>query len=527
MTKTLPAGVQIVGPITPAVEEVLTTEALQFVADLHRTFNPTRVDLLKRRVERQKKLDQGEIPGFLPETAAIRSGDRRVGPAPADLNDRRVEITGPTERKMMINALNSGVKAFMADFEDALAPTWENVILGQINCSDAIRRTIEFVNPDGKTYRLNEVVATLLMRPRGWHMIERHVLVDGAPISGSLFDFGLYMFRNAKELIARGSGPYFYLPKMESHVEARLWNDIFNYTQDKLGIARGTVRATVLIETILAALEMEEILYEIREHAAGLNAGRWDYIFSTIKKFAKHEALILPDRVQVTMTVPFMRAYTELLVHTCHKRGAHAIGGMAAFIPNRRDPVVTDNALAKVREDKLREFGDGCDGTWIAHPDLSPTVLEVANGFFGAKPNQKERLREDVQVADSQITAVGVPGGKITEGGLRMNVNVGLQYLDAWLQGNGAVAIHNLMEDVATAEISRSQIWQWIHHGARLEDGRPVTRDLYAQIRDEELARLGGKSAERYADAAAILDTLCLNDEFIEFLTLIAYDYLD
>jgi len=527
MTQTLPAGIQITGKMTPAVEEVLTADALQFVADLHRTFNLQRVELLKRRTERQKEFDRGVVPGFLPETASIRSSAWQVAPAPADLNDRRVEITGPTERKMMINALNSGAKVFMADFEDALSPTWENAILGQINCSDAIRRTISFANPDGKTYKLNETVATLLVRPRGWHLPEKNVLVDGEPISASLFDFGLYMFRNAKELLQRGSGPYFYLPKLEGHREARLWNDVFNAAQEKLGIPLGTIRATVLIETILGALEMEEILYEIRDHAAGLNAGRWDYMFSAIKKFAKRHDLILPDRAQVTMTVPFMRAYTELLVRTCHARGAHAIGGMAAFIPNRRDPVVTENALAKVREDKLREFGDGCDGTWVAHPDLVPTVLEIANAALGDRPNQKERMREDVQVTDSQITAVGVPGGKITEAGLRLNVSVALQYMNAWLGGNGAAAINNLMEDAATAEISRSQIWQWIHHNAKLEDGRPVTRALYQQIRDEELAKLGGVAVDRYADAVAILDQLCITDDFIDFLTPIAYGYLD
>jgi malate synthase len=527
MTQTLPAGVEIVGKITPSVQEVLTTEALQLLADLQRTFNPRRKELLARRVERMAQFNAGVLPGFLPATEHIRSGEWRVAPAPVDLNDRRVEITGPTERKMMINALNSGAKVFMADFEDALSPTWFNAIEGQINCSDAIRRTIEFVNPDGKTYRLNETVATLLVRPRGWHLTEKNVLVDGEPISGSLFDFGLYMFRNAKELLRRGSGPYFYLPKLESHLEARLWNDVFNFTQDRLGIARGTIRATVLIETILGALEMEEILYEIREHAAGLNAGRWDYIFSAIKKFAKHEEMILPDRAQVTMTVPFMRAYTELMIRTCHKRGAHAIGGMAAFIPNRRDMEVTEMALAKVREDKLREFGDGCDGTWVAHPDLVPTVLEIANAALGDKPNQKERLREDVRVSDKQIIAVGVPGGTITEAGLRLNVSVALQYINAWLQGNGAAAINNLMEDAATAEISRSQIWQWIHHNAKLTDGRPITRALYEQVRDEELAKLGGTSADRYEEAAEILDKLCETDDFIEFLTLIAYRYLD
>ncbi len=527
MTNRTPAGVEIVGPISPAVTDVLTPDALAFVATLHRQFNDRRLERLQARRERQKRFDAGEIPGFLPETASVRAAEWKVAPAPADLNDRRVEITGPTERKMMINALNSGAKVFMADFEDALSPTWENVVQGQINCSDAIRRTIAFDNPDGKRYVLNDEVATLLVRPRGWHLVEKNVLVDGAPVSASLFDFGLYMYRNAAELLARDSGPYFYLPKLESHLEARLWNDVFVAAQAGLGLPNGTIRATVLIETILGALEMEEILYEIRDHAAGLNAGRWDYIFSAIKKFARNEQQILPDRAQVTMTVPFMRAYTELMIRTCHKRGAHAIGGMAAFIPNRRDPVVTENALAKVREDKLREFGDGCDGTWVAHPDLVPTVLEVANGYLGDRPNQKDRLREDVQVTDWQITDVGVPGGTITEVGLRLNISVALQYMNAWLLGNGAAAINNLMEDAATAEISRSQIWQWIHHGARLDDGRPVTRSLYEQFRNDELAKLGGTSSGRFEEAAELLDELCLSNEFIEFLTLIAYSHLD
>jgi malate synthase len=521
-----PAGVKILGPVTPVVEEVLISPALEFVASLHRAFNPRRQELLARRAERQHEIDRGIAPTFLEETESVREAVWHVAPAPADLDDRRVEITGPTERKMMINALNSGAKVFMADFEDALSPTWENVILGQINCSDAVRRAIEFVNPDGRVYRLNEVTATLLVRPRGWHLVEKHVTVDGEPISASLFDFGLYFFRNAKELLARGSGPYFYLPKLESHREARLWNDVFVAAQEKLGIPHGSIRATVLIETVLAALEMEEILYELREHAAGLNAGRWDYIFSIIKKFRNWEHFVMPDRAQVTMTVPFMRAYTELMIRTCHKRGAHAIGGMAAFIPNRRDPLVTENALAKVREDKLRESSDGCDGTWIAHPDLAPTVLEIFDAVLGERPNQKDRLREEVHVEDSQIVRPGVPGGKITEAGLRLNVSVALQYLNAWLGGNGAAAINNLMEDVATAEISRSQIWQWIRHEATLEDGRMVTRELYTQIRDEELAKLGCVDVDHYKNAAEILDRLILNDTFVEFLTLIAYEYL-
>jgi malate synthase len=523
----MPAGVTILGPISPAVEQVLTPAALAFVADLHRTFNSRRVELLKRRAERQAEIDGGILPTFLDTTEDIRNAEWYVAPAPADLNDRRVEITGPTERKMMINALNSGAKVFMGDFEDALSPTWENVILGQINCSDSIRRTITFENPDGRVYSLNPVTATLLVRPRGWHLAEKHVTVDGAPISGSLFDFGLYMFRNAAELLARGSGPYFYLPKLESHLEARLWNDVFDYTQDKLGIPRGTIRATVLIETILAALEMEEILYELREHAAGLNAGRWDYIFSVIKKLRNVDYAVLPDRSQVTMTVPFMREYTQLLIRTCHKRGAHAIGGMAAFIPNRRDPVVTENALAKVREDKLREATDGCDGTWVAHPDLVPVALEIFDEVLGERPNQKERLREDVHVLDRDLLNPHVPGGQITEAGVRQNISVALQYLNAWLNGNGAAAIHNLMEDVATAEISRSQLWQWIRHGAKMNDGYVITAELYEGLRNEELTNLGGHDAERYGDAAEILDKLVLAEEFIDFLTLVAYDYLD
>lgn len=522
-----PEGVQLCGAMTPSVEAVLTTDALAFVADLHRKFNPTRMALLARRAERQIAIDNGHLPDFLPETVAVRTSAWQVAPAPADLNDRRVEITGPTERKMMINALNSGAKVFMADFEDALSPTWENVIAGQINCSDAIRRTISFQNPDGRVYHLNDTVATLLIRPRGWHLTEKHVTVDGTPISASLFDFGLYLFRNAKELLARGSGPYFYLPKMESHLEARLWNEVFTYAQEKLAVPYGSVRATVLIETILAAFEMEEILYELRDHAAGLNAGRWDYIFSTIKKMRNRGDLLLPDRSQVTMTVPFMRAYTELLVRTCHKHGAHAIGGMAAFIPNRRDPVVTENALVKVREDKTRESNDGCDGTWVAHPDLVPVAMACFDQVLGDRPNQKERLREDVHVEGRELINIGASGGQITEGGVRLNVSVALQYINAWLNGNGAAAINNLMEDAATAEISRSQIWQWIRHGAKLADGRPVTRDLYRQIRDEELHKLGGPGAERYEEAAELLDKLILTDQFIEFLTLIAYDYLD
>jgi malate synthase len=518
-------GVVVSGPSTPAAERVLTAEALGFVADLQRRFGPRRRELLDRRRQRQAELDAGAIPAFLAETAHVRSADWSVAPAPADLDDRRVEITGPSERKMMINALNSGARVFMADFEDALSPTWANVVEGQANVIDAVRRALAFESPEGKRYRLNSELATLLIRPRGWHLVERHVTVDGEPISASLFDFGLWFFHNAHELLQRDSGPYLYLPKLESHLEARLWNDVFLVAQELLGIPRGSVRATVLIETILAAFEMDEILWELREHAAGLNAGRWDYIFSIIKTFHGRADMVLPDRIQVTMAVPFMRAYTQLLVRTCHRRGAHAIGGMAAFIPNRRDPEVTETALAKVREDKERESGDGFDGTWVAHPDLVPVAGEIFDRHLGERSNQKERLREDVEVSVDQLLDVRVPGGRITEAGLRNDVGVALQYLDAWLGGTGAVAIVNLMEDAATSEIARSQLWQWRRHGARLDDGRPVSAELYERIRDEELGSLGS-GAGHLADARGILDRLVLDDGFTEFMTQLAYPQL-
>ncbi len=526
MDTTVIPGVEVVGPAVPDTGRVLTPEALAFVAGLHREFNPTREALLQRRAARQVALDAGARPDFLPETATVRHADWQVAPTPLDLQKRRVEITGPVERKMMINALNSGASIFMADCEDAFSPEWAAVVAGQGNLQDAVRRTIEFRNPDGKEYRLNDETAVLLVRPRGWHLTEKHVLVDGAPISASLFDFGLYFFHNARELLARGTGPYFYLPKLESHLEARLWNDVFKHAQDSLGLSRGTIRATVLIETILAAFEMEEILYELRDHSGGLNAGRWDYMFSMIKKFRNQPAFILPDRSQITMTVSFMRAYTELLVKTCHTRGAHAIGGMAAFIPNRRDPEVTERALAKVREDKEREAGDGFDGTWVAHPDLVPVAMEVFDRVLGDRPHQKERRREEVQVRADDLLDTNIPDGRITEDGVRLNISVALQYLNSWLLGNGAAAINNLMEDTATAEISRAQLWQWIRNGAAMADGRPVTGDLYATLRAEELAALGGPATGRYADAAAILDALVLDPQFTEFLTLQAYDYL-
>ncbi len=520
-------GVRVVAPVSPEFAAILTPEALAFVARLHRAFNPTREALLARRAERQRELDGGRPLDFLPETRAVREGDWRVAETPADLQDRRVEITGPTERKMTINALNSGARVFMADCEDSLSPTWENVVGGQINLRDAVRRTIELVQDDGREYRLNERTAVLLVRPRGWHLPEKHVLVDGAPVSASLFDFGLYFFHNARELLDRGSGPYFYLPKLESHLEARLWNDVFNAAQDALGLPRGTIRATVLIETIPAAFEMEEILHELRDHSAGLNAGRWDYIFSLIKKLRNRPDAVLPDRAQVTMTVPFMRAYTELLVKTCHRRGAHAIGGMAAFIPSRRDPEINRVALARVREDKEREAGDGCDGTWVAHPDLVPVATEIFDRILGDRPHQKERQRDDVRAGAGALVDLRVPGGTITEAGFRNNVNVALQYLNSWLLGNGAAAIFNLMEDAATAEISRAQLWQWIRHGAALDDGTSVTRDLYERVRAEELGRLEGAGQGRYREAAAILDGLVLDEGFTDFLTIPAYAYLD
>jgi malate synthase len=521
------SDIEIRGTVPTDAAHILSPEALAFVAALHREFNPVREQLLARRQERQAAIVAGKPLTFLEETRSVRESDWQVAPAPPALQDRRVEITGPTDRKMMINALNSGARVFMADFEDALSPCWPNIVDGQRNLFDAVRRTITFLNPDGRVYRLNEQTATLVVRPRGWHLVERHVLVDGQPISASIFDFGLSFYHNAREQLERGAGPYYYLPKLESHREARLWNDIFLAAQDRLGIPRGTIRATVLIETILAAFEMEEILYELREHAAGLNAGRWDYIFSLIKTFRHSPAHVLPDRAQVTMTVPFMRAYTELLVRTCHKRGAHAIGGMAAFIPSRRDPAVNEVALARVREDKEREAGAGFDGTWVAHPDLVPVAMEVFDRILGQKPNQKDRLREDVVVTPEQLVDVRVPGGKITDGGLRTNISVALQYLDSWLRGNGAAAINNLMEDAATAEISRAQIWQWIRHRATTDDGAPVTVERYRATRDDELAKLGGITQGRLGDAVALLNLLVESEEFVPFLTLPAYDYLE
>jgi malate synthase len=524
--------VELKGPRDGRANEVLTPDALAFVGRLQREFGDRRLALLRLRDERQAQLDAGEMPQFLATTRSVRESDWKVAQAPKDLEDRRVEITGPTDRKMLINALNSGARVFMADFEDANSPTWANLVEGQVNLIDAIERRIDFTSPEGKQYRLNDKVATLVVRPRGWHLEERHVEVGRKPISGSLFDFGLYFFHNAERLQKKGSGPYFYLPKLESHLEARLWNDVFNFAQDDLGISRGSIRATVLIETILAAFEMNEILYELREHSSGLNAGRWDYIFSIIKKFRNRPDFVLPDRVQVTMTVPFMRAYTQLLVKTCHRHGAHAMGGMAAFIPSRRDPDVNRVALAKVKEDKDREAADGFDGTWVAHPDLVPTATEAFDRVLGDRPNQLDRQRPDVSVTEEELIDVRVPGGTITENGLRTDVSVGIQYIESWLRGTGAAAINNLMEDVATAEISRSQVWQWIRHSSRLSEGPTVSADLAREIADEELAqirdRLGdeGWAKSRFADARAVFEEVALGPDFPHFLTLVAHRHL-
>jgi malate synthase len=519
-------------PITTSLNdaEILTPEAQAFLVALHRKFDARRLELLEKRKARQIQIDGGKLPDFLPETAHIRESEWTVAPIPADLRDRRTEITGPTDRKMVINALNSGAKMFMADFEDANSPTSGNLIEGQKNLRDAIRREIGFTSPEGKQYKLAEQTAVLLVRPRGWHLVEKHFQVDGAPISGGLFDLGLYFFHNAAELLKRGSGPYFYLPKLESHLEARLWNDVFVFAQDYCGVPQGSVRATVLVETILASFEMHEILWELRDHSAGLNCGRWDYIFSFIKKLRNHADFMLPDRAQVTMTVHFLASYVDLLIQTCHKRGIHAMGGMAAQIPIKNDPEANDRALEKVRQDKLREVKAGHDGTWVAHPGLVGVAKAVFDEFM-PQPNQIDRKREEVHVTAKDL--LQIPAGTITEGGLRMNVDVGIQYLEAWLRGNGAVPIYNLMEDAATAEISRAQVWQWAKHGAKLDDGRPVTRALVQATIAEELAKMETRmGAERFAKgkfplAADLFGKMMLSDEFSDFLTLPAYEFLD
>ncbi len=534
-------GVEVAGGRRPP--DVLSPEALAFVAHLHRQFNPERRRLLAARAGRQARFDAGERPGFAATTRDVRHRAWKVAPVPKDLIDRRVEITGPTERKMMINALNSGARVFMADFEDSLAPTWDNIVSGQRNLADAVRGTISFEAPGGRRYQLVPEPATLVVRPRGWHLSEKHVHVDGVPISASLFDFGLAFFHNARELLDRGSGPYFYLPKLESHLEARLWNDVFLAAQDALGLSPGTIKATVLIETVPAAFEMDEILYELRQHSAGLNAGRWDYIFSLVKKFRLHPDFVLPDRAAVTMTVPFMRAYTELLVQTCHRRGAHAMGGMAAFVPNRRDPEVTAAALANVRDDKTREAHDGFDGTWVAHPDLVPVAGEVFDAALGDRPNQLHRMRPDVAVTSADLLGVADVGAGVTPAGLRANVRVGIAYLASWLRGTGAAAIANLMEDVATAEICRAQVWQWLHQGVTLAgqsgplsgvaDGQRVTAELVRTMADEELVVLrtalgeDAFAAGRFDDARALFEQVAVGDTFVEFLTLAAYDLVD
>jgi malate synthase len=514
-------------------EQVVTPQALEFVAELEHRFGPTRRQLLEARIQKRERLRAGETLDFLPATREIREGDWQVAPAPPELRQRWVEITGPTDRKMVINALNSGADGFMADFEDANAPTWRNMVTGHINLRDAIEGTITYEGSDGRHYELDEQVATLLVRPRGWHLPERHVLVDGAPVAGALFDFGLYFFHCARSLLAEGAGPYLYLPKLESHLEARLWNDVFTFCEEAAGIEPGSIRATVLIETLPAAFEMEEILYELREHSAGLNAGRWDYIFSSIKSFADRPEMVLPDRSDVKMTVPFMRAYTELLAATCHRRGAHAMGGMAALIPSRKDPEANERALDGVRSDKEREVSQGYDGTWVAHPDLVPVAREVFERGLDGAPNQLARQRDDVRITAEQLQDLASTPGSVTEAGLRTNVNVGFQYVSFWLTGRGAAAINSLMEDAATAEISRTQIWQWVQHGAQLEDGRTVTAALVRQVLDEETAKIREHVGEetwtagRPAETREIFDRVALSPELIEFLTLPAYDLLD
>lgn len=524
-------SLELLAPLNDQQAEILSPAALRFLAELHREFNPVRLRLLRQRRERQQALDRAELPRFLPETEWIRTSHWRVLPVPEDLQNRRVEITGPVDRKMVINALNSGANCYMADFEDAHSPTWQSTIDGQINVRDALRGVIEYTSPEGKSYRLNRNVATLLVRPRGWHLPEKHVLIDGAPVSASLFDFALYFFHNARYRVQHDSGVYLYLPKLEHHLEARLWNEVFVRAQELLLIPQGTIKATVLIEHILATFQMEEILYELRHHSAGLNCGRWDYLFSYIKKFARREEFLVPDRVQVTMTAPFMRAYTLSCIKACHKRGAFAMGGMAAYIPIKSDALANEKALQKVREDKRREASDGHDGTWVAHPGLVQIAREEFDKVLGERPNQIERLRDDVQVTPEQL--LEVPKGTITEEGLRTNIRVGIQYLEAWLGGLGCVPLYNLMEDAATAEISRTQVWQWVHNRrARLEDGRPITVELVGQLIGEELEHIRRERGStrfvsgHFPEATRLFEDFVRNDELEEFLTLKAYDLL-
>src|SRR5215510_6717565 len=522
-------GVEIRGPVTEAQREILTNEAIELLAKLARQFEGRRQELLERRVERQKEISAGRLPDFLPETKAIRDQEWRVAPIPDDLQDRRVEITGPVERKMIINALNSGANVFMADFEDSSTPSWENNLQGQINLRDAVARSISFSSPEGKNYQLAEKTATLFVRPRGWHLVEKHLLVDGKPISGSLFDFGLFFFHNAKRLVARGAGPYFYLPKMESHLEARLWNDVFNFAQDGLGLPRGTIRATVLIETILAAFEMDEILYELRDPSAGLNCGRWDYIFSFVKKFRDRPDFVLPDRAQVTMDRDFLNAYVMLLIKTCHRRGIHAMGGMAAKITIKRDTVANEKAIEKVRLDKLREVKAGHDGTWVAHPGL----VGLARDVFDTYMKDANQIHVIPNMTITRDDLLSVTKGEITEEGIRLNVDVGIQYLESWLRGNGCVPIYNLMEDAATAEICRTQVWQWVRHEARMNDGRAVTSQMVREIINEELEKirtlLGSSRFDsgKFDLAARLVEQITTGPEFPEFMTLVAYEYID
>ena len=528
------AKLELNGPMEVGFDEVLTPDALEFVAELEHRFGPRRRELLEARARRRERLRAGEMLDFLPDTAEIREGDWTVAPVGLDMQQRWVEITGPTDRKMTINALNSGADGFMADFEDANAPTWHNMVDGHRNLRDAIDGTITYRDSEGKDYRLEENPATLLVRPRGWHLVERHLLVDSEPVTGALFDFGLYVFHCARRLLRNGSAPYFYLPKMESHLEARLWNEVFEFAQDCLGIPRGTIKATVLIETLPAAFEMEEILYELREHSAGLNAGRWDYIFSSIKCFPDRPEMVLPDRVDVTMTVPFMRAYTELLAATCHRRGAHAMGGMSALIPSRKgDEEANEKALDGVRKDKEREVSQGYDGTWVAHPDLVPVAREVFEKGLDGAANQLGRRRDDVHVTARELLDLAATPGAITENGLRTDVNVGFQYISFWLTGRGAAAINSMMEDAATAEISRTQIWQWVHHGVKLDDGRQVTAELVREVLDEETAKIREQVGEetweegRPEETRQIFERVALSPDLIEFLTLPAYRFLD
>jgi malate synthase len=532
-TSIIAEGVIVKVKSASGFENILTPEALEFFAALQREFNTERKNLLNERKQRQELFSNGILPDFLNETEIIRKGDWKVASIPEDLQDRRTEITGPVDRKMIINALNSGAKVFMADFEDSTSPTWENIIHGQINLYDAIRREIDFTAENGKIYSLNEKTAILKVRPRGWHLEEKNITVDGAIASASIFDFALYFFHNAKELLSRGSGPYFYLPKLESHLEARLWNSVFVNAQDLLGIPQRTIKATVLIETISAAFEMDEIIYELKDHMAGLNAGRWDYIFSIIKKFRTYSEYILPDRVQITMTVPFMSAYTDLLVQTCHKRGAHAIGGMSAFIPSRKDEEINKTAFNKVKADKDLEASKGFDGTWVAHPDLVSIAFDSFKKVMGEKTNQKNVLREDVNITAAQLTNFKIENGEITEEGLRLNIHVGILYIESWLSGTGAAALYNLMEDAATAEISRAQVWQWLHNNdVKLSDGRTINTELYHQLHNEEMVKIKKLVGDnifnkgKYALASELFNKLVLEEEFAEFLTLKAYDYI-